>query len=91
MLANCTGQKWTCGRRSPQIEIIFTDTGKQRFAEVTRECRGKRLAIIVGGQLYSVPKILTEIADGRAQISGHFSELEARDLAAKITEPLPKQ
>ncbi len=76
---------------NPQIEVAFTDTGKQQFTEVTRTNMGQRLAITIGGQLYSAPKIMTKIVDGRVQISGYFSAQEARDLAAKITESLPKQ
>ena len=78
-------------RGRPQIEILFTDAGGKRFAEVTREGRGRRLAIIIGGQLYSAPQIMSEIAGGRAEISGSFSEQEARDLAARLTESLPKR
>jgi preprotein translocase subunit SecD len=75
----------------PQIEIRFTDEGKKRFAEVTRDSIGKRLAIVIGGQLYSAPKIMAEISGGTAMISGSFSEQEAKELADRITEALKKQ
>ena len=73
-----------------QIDISFTDKGTKRFAEVTRQNIGKRLAIIIGGQIYSAPVIQSEIASGNGQITGSFSEQEARDLAAKMTKTLPK-
>jgi preprotein translocase subunit SecD len=74
----------------PVIEINFTDDGGKRFAEVTRQNTRKRLAIIIGGQLYQAPVIQTEISGGRAQISGSFSKQEATDLAAKINQSLRK-
>jgi preprotein translocase subunit SecD len=75
---------------TPQIDISFTDKGTKRFAEVTRQNIGKRLAIIIGGQIYSAPHIQAEITSGDGQITGSFSEQEARDLAAKISKTLQK-
>jgi SecD/SecF fusion protein len=73
-----------------QIEITFTDAGKKRFAELTREFIGKRLAIVIGGQLYSAPKIRTEVSGGSAVISGNFGEEEATELVNQITKSLKK-
>jgi SecD/SecF fusion protein len=75
---------------APVIEIAFTDKGAKRFAKVTRQNIGKRLAIIIDGQVYWAPTLQTEITAGRGQISGSFSEQEARDLAAKISKTLQK-
>ena len=71
-----------------QIVINLTESGQKQFAEVTRENIGKRLAIVIDGQLYSAPMINAEISGGVAVISGGFSEQEARELAAKIMESL---
>jgi preprotein translocase subunit SecD len=76
---------------NPLIEITFTTEGRKRFTEVTRENVGRRLAIVIDGRLYSAPKIMTAIPGGRAEVSGSFSEPEARELAAKITESLTKR
>jgi preprotein translocase subunit SecD len=75
---------------APHIDIAFTDKGAKRFAEVTRQNIGKQLAIVIDGQVYSAPRIAMEITVGRAEISGSFSEQEARDLAAKISKALQK-
>jgi len=76
---------------SPRIAITFTDAGTKRFAEMTRQCVGKRLAVVIDGRLYSAPKIRMEIPGGKAEINGSFSEEEARSLAAKITEALQRR
>ena len=74
----------------PWIQITFTDAGTKQFAKVTRQNIGKRLAIIIDGRLYSAPTIRSEIRDGKAQITGNFSEQEANDLAAKINQSVTK-
>jgi RNA polymerase sigma factor (sigma-70 family) len=73
-----------------RIDITFTDAGAKRFAKVTRQNIGKRLAIIIDGRLYSAPTIRAEIRDGKAEVSGNFSEAEANDLAAKINQSVTK-
>ena len=78
-------------KRAPtQISIKFTDAGKKRLAEVTRENIGKRLATVIGGQIYSAPKIMSEITSGEANIVVS-SEQEANELVARITESLKKR
>jgi len=73
---------------SPEINVEFSDLGKELFATVTRENLNKRFAMVLNGRLYSAPVIRSEIAGGKAQISGDFSESEARELAAAINEAI---
>ena len=87
-LKSASVQKDSLGQ--PQIEIVFTPEGQKRFAEVTRENVGKRLAIVIDGQLYSAPLIRDEIAGGKAVISGSFNEAEAQKLARRIAEAVKK-
>ncbi len=75
----------------PQISIQFTESGRKRFAQVTRENIGKRLAIVIDGHVYSAPRIMTEIAGGKGLISGSFSQKEAAELAAKINGSLKQR
>jgi preprotein translocase subunit SecD len=70
------------------IEITFTEVGAKQFAEITRENLNKRLAIIIYGQVCQAPIIRTEVTGGKAQISGAFSNKEAKMLARKIAESL---
>lgn len=70
----------------PYVSLDFKTQGGKRFEELTGENIGKRLAIIMDGNVYSAPNIQTKIAGGRAQITlggGNFASKmkEARDLA----------
>jgi preprotein translocase subunit SecD len=77
---------------SNQAEIDFelSAAGRKRFAEVTRQNIGKRLAIIIDGQLCSAPVIRSEITSGKGQITGNFTPQEARALSDKINAALKK-
>ena len=68
----------------PFIDIKLTDNGSKRFAEVTRQSIGKRLAIVIDGKLYSAPRINSAITGGEAQITGAFTKAEAENLAARL-------
>jgi hypothetical protein len=71
---------------SPHIELIFTYEGSTKFARITGENIGQKLAIIVDGEIISAPVIRAAISGGSAIISGDFTESEAGELARKITE-----
>jgi preprotein translocase subunit SecD len=73
---------------APQIDIEFSEVGKELFAAITKENINKRLAIVLDGQLFSAPVIRSEISEGKAQITGSFTEEEARELAAKINDAI---
>jgi RNA polymerase sigma factor (sigma-70 family) len=73
---------------APVISVEFSDVGKELFAQITKENLNKRLAIVLNGQLYSAPVIRSEISGGKAQISGSFSEAEAGELAANLSEAI---
>jgi preprotein translocase subunit SecD len=75
---------------APQIDITFTDEGRKHFAEVTRQNIGRRLAVIIGGQLYCAPVIQAELSGGRGVITGNFSEQEAKKLSNKINKAIKK-
>ena len=68
----------------PEIEFELRTAGQKRFAEVTRQNIGKRLAIVIDGQVCSAPVIRSEITGGKGQITGSFTPQEARELSDKI-------
>lgn len=78
------------GTGNPEIEIALTEEGQRRFAEVTGQNIGKRLAIIIDGQIYSAPAIRSVISGGTCLISGRFTPKEAAEFAAKINRSARK-
>ncbi|OIO56838.1 MAG: protein translocase subunit SecD [Alphaproteobacteria bacterium CG_4_10_14_0_2_um_filter_63_37] len=65
----------------PLVHITFNRKGGRKFADLTAESVGKRMAIVLDGVVYSAPVIREKIEGGRAQISGSFTPEEAHDLA----------
>jgi preprotein translocase subunit SecD len=65
----------------PYVSITFNSEGARRFAEATDQNVGKRLAIVLDGNVHSAPVIRERIPSGQAQITGGFTPEEARDLA----------
>ncbi|HLE08892.1 MAG TPA: protein translocase subunit SecD, partial [Thermodesulfobacteriota bacterium] len=55
--------------------------GARIFERITEANQGRRLAIILDGNVHSAPVIREKIAGGNAQISGGFKYEEATDLA----------
>jgi SecD/SecF fusion protein len=72
----------------PEIDFELNSEGAGIFAEVTRENIGRRLAIVLDGELYSAPVIRGEIPGGRGQITGRFDQKEAFELANVLENPL---
>ncbi|MDQ5950630.1 MAG: preprotein translocase subunit SecD [Patescibacteria group bacterium] len=70
--------------QSPVVSLEFNDEGKEIFARLTRENKGKILAIFLDGAPISLPVIQTEIADGKAQITGGFTPEEAKILVRNL-------
>ncbi len=67
------------------VGIMLTEQGSLKLARLTKSHIGENLAIMIGGQVRSVPKIMAEITGGRALIHGPFTEAEAGVLAEGIT------
>jgi preprotein translocase subunit SecD len=65
----------------PYVSVEFNTAGAKAFAELTEASVGKRLGIILDGNVHSAPVIRERIPSGRAQISGGFTTQEATDLA----------
>src|ERR1035437_1333943 len=72
----------------PQIDFTLTDDGAKRFAQVTRENVGHRLAIVLDGELYSAPNIQSPIETGNGQITGSYTIETAMELANVLQNPL---
>ena len=73
-----------------QVSFELTDEGARLFGTITRSNVGKQLAIVLDEHVESAPNVQTEIPDGRGQITGSFTEQEAKDLALVLkTGALP--
>jgi protein-export membrane protein SecD len=72
----------------PELNFELSTAGSEVFAEVTRNNIGRRLAIVVDGELYSAPVIRGEIPSGRGLISGQSDVREAQELAVLLESPL---
>ncbi len=65
----------------PEVALEFTAEGAKKFADLTRNNIGRRLAIVLDGTIYSAPNIKTAITDGRAVITGINDLDEATQIA----------
>ncbi len=74
------------GVGSWQVNLSFDGTGTKQFAQTTKDLVNKQspqnqFAIVLDGQVVSAPVVQAEIPTGRAEITGNFSQSEAKDLA----------
>lgn len=78
----------------PVISLEFNPSGTQKFAAITRRNIGKPLAIFLDDYPITSPTVSSEIADGRAQISGDFTTEQAKSLSIALNAgalPVPIQ
>jgi len=68
----------------PEVELTFNKQGAAIFSELTDRLVGKRMAIFVGGQLLTDPTVSVKIPDGKAVITGNYTNASARELANNI-------
>ena len=65
----------------PTVSFTLDRLGAQKFGRATTDNVGKRLAIVLDGEIVSAPSINEAITSGSGMISGNFSFQEATDLA----------
>ncbi len=68
----------------PAVSLTFNSEGKELLKKVTKEHVNEILAIFLDGEAISMPYIRQEVGDGRAQISGNFTAVEARELVRNL-------
>lgn len=75
----------TTGASENVVQLKFNSKGVKKFASVTGENVGSRLAIVYDGKLVSAPNLQTQISDGECVIEGGFEEFsEAEELASTL-------
>lgn len=65
----------------PNVQFSLNASGSKKFAKVTGENVGRRLAIVLDNQIMSAPVIKDKITTPDAEIEGNFTIEEAEDLA----------
>lgn len=65
----------------PIVGLVFSSAGAKKFAQITADNIGKRLAIVLDGKIQSAPRIKEAIPSGEAVITGRFDVEQAQDLA----------
>ncbi len=82
----------------PKVDMQFNDEGKVAFAAITKTLAERAqitgedqlLAIVLDGKVESAPRVLDEIPDGNAEITGKFTMQEVKDLVLVLnTGSLP--
>jgi SecD/SecF fusion protein len=72
-------------RAQPAVSMNMNGTGTRIWARWTAEASSKspkgRIAIMLDNTVYSAPSVNGEIPNGNSQISGNFTQEEAKDLA----------
>jgi len=68
----------------PVINFALNAEGAQIFGDFTGKNVGKRMAIVLDGQVYSAPVINERIGGGHVQVSGNYTVNEANDLAIAL-------
>jgi preprotein translocase subunit SecD len=74
-------------KNQPYVSMEFKTAGAKKFEETTGASIGKRMAVVLDGNVYSAPVIQAKIAGGHAQITlgsgADYNKImrEARDLA----------
>ena len=71
----------------PQIDFTLTDDAAKRFGQTTRENKGRKLAIVLDGELQTAPVINSEI-NKNGQIEGDYTYEQAQSIANVLQNPL---
>jgi preprotein translocase subunit SecD len=71
---------------NPGWRVVFqlNGEGSAQFAEITQRLLNKQLAIVLDGVVQSAPTVQSAITGGQGEITGSFTEQEAKDLAVVL-------
>ncbi len=68
----------------PQVTLVFTPDGTQKFADITKRNVGKVVAIVLDNQVIEAPRVNEAILAGNAVISGGFTVEAANALSTEL-------
>ena len=76
----------------PGESLVFNDEGAKLFEEITEQNIGKTVAIVLDGSIISAPVVREAIREGKAQITGTFTAVDAKVLVGRLNAgalPIP--
>lgn len=80
---------WDPGTNRPEVRVTFDDAGREIFARESARRVGRKVAIVVDGQVTSSPVIQSAITGGKATITmGGSDPRKAQTEAAALVEAL---
>ncbi len=71
------------GDSSAEVEVSMTMNGQgaKTWARMTKDNKGRCIAIVLDDYVYSAPRVTNEIKGGNSSITGDFTVEEGKDLA----------
>lgn len=73
---------------NPEIHFVLDSEHAEQFGQITRDNVGHQLAIILDGELQTAPNIHEAIETGSGQITGHYTDAKAFQVANVLENPL---
>jgi len=75
-----------------QVNFNLNSAGAKTFGDITKRLVGKQLAIVLDNVVQSAPTVQSAITGGQGQITGSFTEQQAKNLAVVLNSgALPVQ
>jgi len=68
----------------PEVQLVFTGDGAQKFADITKRNTGKVVAIALDNQVVEAPRVNEPILNGNAVITGSFTTETAKALSIQL-------
>ncbi|MCL5432871.1 MAG: protein translocase subunit SecD [Patescibacteria group bacterium] len=68
----------------PQVQLVFSGDGAQKFADITKRNVNKIVAIVLDNQVIEAPRVNEPILNGNAVITGNFTTKTAKDLSIQL-------
>lgn len=75
---------------TPAMELIFTGDARRRLQQITGRNVGRRLGVIVDGQLQCAPRIDEPNNTGLVLVTGHMLERAAKRCSQALTRQTPR-
>lgn len=68
----------------PMVTFALNGQGAKIFGDFTEKSVGKRMAVVLDGEVYTAPNIIQRIGGGNVQITGNFTVQEATDISIAL-------